>query len=202
MKKIFLVAIFIVIGNFSYARATEFGPFQGKILDAETKEPIEGVVVLIEWCQYRLSSLFENTIFYDAQETLTDKNGEFYISGIWIVNPWTRLMVVADVIIYKSGYGTVDGIDLHGPWKSFLEREWGAPKGTYILKVENGKPVIILEKVTDVEERRKNIPSEPSVPDGKYHQLKWKWKLLRLEKNKERKFLGLGELIDSDQFGR
>ena len=63
MKKIFLVAIFIVIGNFSYARATEFGPFQGKILDAETKEPIEGVVVLIEWCQYRLSSLFENTIF-------------------------------------------------------------------------------------------------------------------------------------------
>ncbi len=197
------VTVFIgwlfVINICNYANASEFGPFQGRILDADTKEPIEGIVVLIEW---RELHFFAGSTFYDAQETLTDKDGEFVIPGIWVLNPWTRLGIEAYVIIYKSGYGSTVGIDFSGPWKALLEIEWGAPKGTLIWKFENGKPIFLFKKITDPEERRKNIPSEPSVPDGKYHQLKKKWKLLRQEKNKERRSLGLEELIDSDGFGR
>lgn len=203
LRKAILIGWFLVVSNYSYAWASEFGPFQGKILDADTREPVEGVVVLIEWQQYRLSSLFENTIFYDAQETLADKNGEFYMSGIWVINPWTRLMLETNVMIYKSGY---EAIRL-GSWKGLLEaKSWRQPtkmRGNYILKVEDGKPVIVLKKLTDIEERRRKIPTdEPFVSDEQYHLVKKKWKLLRQEINKERRFLGLDGLIDSDGFGR
>jgi len=174
------------------AEFTDFGPYQGKVIDAETKEPIEGVVVLIEWVKLHA---FAGSTFIDAQETLTDKNGEFYIPGIWVFNPWKSLTSEALMTIYKSGYQSPNT----GAWKKWKVFR---PKLEYVLKVEDGKPVIMLKKLTDPEERGNNIPGEPSVPDGKYHQLKKKWKLLRLEKNKELRALGLKELIDSDQFGR
>jgi hypothetical protein len=175
------ICLFFSISNLGYA--SEFGPFQGQILDTETKEPIEGVVVLIEWSQYRLSSLFENTIFYDAQETLTDKNGEFYMSGIWVLNPWTRLMLDTDVMVYKSGY---EAIAL-GSWKGRLEaKSWRQPaelkgysRGSYIFKVEDGKPVIMLKKLTMDERKKVSPPSRPSIPIEKM-------KLLTKEVNKER----------------
>lgn len=182
----FCVIVFIgclVVGMWRHAWGSEFGPFHGKILDADTREPVEGVVVLIEWRQYRLSSLFENTIFYDAQETLSDKNGEFYISGIWILNPWTRLMLESHVIIYKSGY-----YGIHVPWGSLL-KPWGEPiageRRTYVLEVEDGKPVIMLKKVIDIDERWKNVGrADPGsdIPDEKV-------KLLMNEINKEKENL-------------
>lgn len=181
----------LVVGMWNHSWASDFGPFQGRILDAETREPVEGVVVLIEW---RELHFFAGATFYDAQETLTDKNGEFYIPGIWVFNPWTRLGIEAYVTIYRSGYGTGVGHDFTGVWKALLEKEWGAPKGTFILKFEDSKPVFLLKKLMDPEERKKNIPSEPSVPEEKQYLLKEKWKLLRQEINKEHKFLGLGEI--------
>lgn len=176
------ICLFFSISNLGYA--SEFGPFQGKIIDAETKEHIEGVVVLIEWSQYRLSSLFENTVFYDAQEMLTGKNGEFYISGIWVLNPWTRLMLETNVMIYKSGY---EAIRL-GSWKGILEaKSWRHPtemRGNYILKVENGKPIFMLKKLTIEERKRFSSPSEPRG-DIPYENMK----LLKQEIDKEDKFL-------------
>ncbi len=180
---VILINLIILATICTYAKAGEFGPFQGKILDADTKEPIEGVVVFIEWRQYRLSSLFENTIFYDAQETLTDKNGEFYISGIRILNPWTRLMLESHVIIYRSGY-----YGIHVPWVSLL-KPWGEPiagiRKTYVLKVEDGKPIIMLKKAIDVDERWKNVGRADlgsDIPDEKV-------KLLLNEISKEKEIL-------------
>lgn len=48
LSKFILVSFFAVIVG-DWAHATDFGPFQGKIVDADTKLPIEGVVVLLEW---------------------------------------------------------------------------------------------------------------------------------------------------------
>lgn len=195
--KAILIGWLLVISNCSYAWASEFGPFQGKIVDAKTREPVEGVVVLIEWSE---KHFFAGSTFYNAQETLTDKNGEFYIQGIWIFNPWNWISLHATATIYKSGYY---GIDV--PWKTLL-KPWGEPiagtRKTYVLEVEDGKPIIVLKKLSIEERRQFGTPSEPSVPDGTYHQLKKKWKLLRQEINKERRMLGLEELIDTDGFGR
>jgi len=165
LRYIFLTVVFITCifaaGVWSHAGASEFGPFIGRIIDADTKEPIEGVVVLIEW---RESHMFAGSTFYDARETLTDKKGDFYIPRIWVFNPLVWLRAEADVIIYKSGYGATDGIEIHGHWESFLEMEWGAPRGTYIFKFDDGIPVIKLKKLT-IEERKQSSLSDPTSGD-------------------------------------
>ncbi|MFZ3090791.1 MAG: hypothetical protein WA240_09250 [Nitrospirota bacterium] len=181
-----IIGWLLVVGICNYAIASEFGPFQGKIVNAETKEPIEGVVVLIVWSEVHF---FAGSTFYDAQETLTDKNGEFYIPAIWVFNPLIRLKAEADVIIYKSGYGTdsVLGVDFRGLWKAFLKNEWGAPKGTFIWKLEDNKPIIMLKKLSVEERKRYSTPGWGYIPSNKA-------KLFIQEINKENKFLGLDEV--------
>lgn len=76
----------------------------GKIVDTETKDPIEGVVVFIEWDQKRAGILGAGTIMRYAQETVTDKNGDFSLPGVWVFNPWRYLTIEAHIYIYKSGY--------------------------------------------------------------------------------------------------
>lgn len=176
-----LIAIlFFVTSKCGYG--AEFGSFRGKIVDAETKEPVEGAVVLIDW---RELHFFAGSTFYDAQETLTDKNGEFYIPGIWIFNPWNWISLHASATIYKSGYY---GIDV--PWKSLL-KPWGEPiagtRKTYVLEVKDGKPLILLKKLTIEERKRYSTPDWGDIPSEKV-------KLLIQEVNKERNFLGLGNV--------
>ena len=174
-----LLTWLLVASNYKLALAGEFGPFQGKIVDADTKEPVEGVVVLFYWYQ---KHFFAGSTFIDAQATLTDRNGEFYIPGIWVLNPWKRLNIY-------SSYGSTSssGGHIEGPWYPLLEMEWGALKGTFIWKFENGKPVIMLKKLT-VEERKKyGTPGWEGIPNEKA-------KLLIQEINKEGKFFGLDEV--------
>lgn len=187
---LFLLGYLFMI-SINLAHATDFGPFSGKIVDADTKAPIEGVVVLVEWHKKQL--LADASIYLDAQETVTDKDGNLYLPGIWVFNPFHRYTVYSIITIFKSGYEAER-------W-AFSKWEEINPKVEDILKVEDKGPVIMLKKLT-MEERRKNIPGEPIVPDNSYHSVKYKWILLRLEINKERKMLGFEELIDTDGFGR
>ena len=62
------------------ARAEEvWGPFRGKVIDAETGQPLPGVVVLAFWLE-RWNALIEtHTRFYDAREVLTGPDGTFEI---------------------------------------------------------------------------------------------------------------------------
>ena len=152
---------------------SDFGPFQGKVLDMKTKEPIEGAVVLIEW---RKIHFFAGSTFIDAHETLTNKNGDFYIPGIWIFNPWKHISSDTQMIIYKSEYKAIET----GAWRDW---EVFSPKLEYVLKVEDGKPIFLLKKLETIEERRQNIPSRVHAPKSKS-------KLLDQEINKERKILG------------
>lgn len=181
--QIIFVSLLLVICN-HYAYAGVFGPFSGKVVDAETKKPIEGVVVLIEW---RQGHLFAGSTFVDAQETLTDKEGEFYIPGVWIFNPWKRLMMKASTyfLIYKSGYGTTNDSEIKYMVGALTE-DWDV-RSPDIEFDSRGKPVILLKKLT-VEERKKySTPGDANVPFEKQ-------KLLIQEINKEGRFLGLGEI--------
>jgi len=179
---IILMGLVFVVSICNHAGAGEFGPFRGKILDADTKEPIEGVVVFIEW---REKHGFKGSTFYDAQETLTDKNGEFYIPGIWAFNPLVWIRAEADAIIYKSGYEAIG----FSPWLALLKaKTWRQPvegRGNYILHVEDGRPVIMLKKLIDVDKRWENVGhANPgsSTPDEKK-------KLLMEEFNREEEIL-------------
>lgn len=176
--EIIFISWLFIIGDWKVAAGaefTDFGPYRGKIVDAETKEPIEGAVIFIEWVKLHA---FGGSTFIDGQETLTDKNGEFYISGIWVFNPWKRLTSEAEMTIYKSGY---QGI-VTGAWKN-----WNIfrPKLEYVLKVEDGKPVFLVKRLTIEERKQAPLLGDPApiTPDEKKRLL-----LQEMEKDYEFKY--------------
>lgn len=154
------------------AHAAEFvdlGPFEGKVVNADTKEPIEGAVVFISWDQRHF---FSGSTPVDAQETLTDKNGDFYLPGIRIINPWKRLTTLAELAIFKSGYQMIES----GAWKNW---ERFMPALDYILKIEDRKPIFQLKRL-NLEERKLNKPYDPTA--GRYSYEKKKFLLQEIDK--------------------
>ena len=79
--------------------------FKGKVIDAETKEPIEGAVVVVVYNKYNFGYPAGGcTTIVKVKETLTEKNGEFYFpSYTTIIQPLSR-EDYATFIIYKLGY--------------------------------------------------------------------------------------------------
>ena len=79
MKNEIIVYIFLL---FMFSAASASGAdFKGNVIDAETKEPIEGAVVVAYWHEERAEIPGPNTRLKDVKETLTDKNGEWMIKG-------------------------------------------------------------------------------------------------------------------------
>jgi hypothetical protein len=82
------------------------GPYKGRVIDAETKKPLEGAVVLAVWQRVSAGFVQKAYGFLDAEEVLTDSNGRFvvgkhapasWIPGTWVYGP--------DIIIFYPGYG-------------------------------------------------------------------------------------------------
>lgn len=107
MKTILLSFMIILITATACAGFVR-GPFSGKVIDAETKEPIEGAVVLVVWNKAIYGGVGgPSTYFLDAKETLTDKDGRFYVDKYYgfTINPLARIRnASSSFIIYKPGY--------------------------------------------------------------------------------------------------
>jgi len=86
--------------------------FCGKVIDAETKQPIEGTVVVVLYNKWEFGGPGGgNTITMDAKETMTDKNGEFlFPSYQTIIGPLSR-QDRADFIIFKPGYKSINFVE-------------------------------------------------------------------------------------------
>lgn len=110
MKKIYLLLwSFLIVtsttgcfGHLVYPSDT----YQGKVIDAETKEPLVGAVVLAIW--YReapgLGGHGPVESYHDALEVLTDAQGEFTVPAK------THLTAIGKIrepklVIYYPGYG-------------------------------------------------------------------------------------------------
>ena len=137
MKKL----IFLVILSLSFISTTgcaiEMGPWHGKVIDAKTKQPIEGAAVVAVFgkdCPALGSGPVE--YFYDAKETLTDKNGDFYIP---VFRSITFICGIRfpEFTIFKPGYGSFPQYQV-SPKSSFISEE-----GT----------VVELPRVTDKNKR-------------------------------------------------
>lgn len=147
-------------------------PFKGKVIDADTKEPIEGAVVLAVYYFTSYGIAGSNSYVEDGQETLTDKNGEFEL-------PRTRRWFVlhrgypeGTLEIFKPSYGTL--------WNKRSKavgdnKSWPTP-GKYI--------VYELPRLETKDERVKNLPNTYS--DIPYNNKQNYIGLI----NKERKALG------------
>ena len=82
--------------------------FNGKVIDAETKEPIEGAVVVAIYKKYPIISGpgGGSQSIMDIKEILTDAKGEFYFSSYTTVIQPFSIEGSATFIIFKPGYGS------------------------------------------------------------------------------------------------
>ncbi|HEX9659058.1 MAG TPA: hypothetical protein VGA18_02120 [Rhodothermales bacterium] len=81
------------------------GPYRGRVIDAETKEPVIGAVVLMYWVRESPGLFMNRESFLSAEETLTDEGGRFVVGrwprislipGTWVSQPY--------IFIYQPGY--------------------------------------------------------------------------------------------------
>jgi len=131
-------------------------PFQGRVVDADTGEPIGGAAVLAVYKSSDMSVAGTITRTVDAQETLTDKKGEFKIpeSKFWVKEDAGRPM--ARLIIFKPRYGAFPE---HPRSKALKENKSRPSADKYI--------VYELPKLKTREERRSNLPLRPDIPYAK-----------------------------------
>lgn len=82
------------------------GPWKAQVVDAETGQPLEGVVVLMYWTTYTSSfGGWAGGEFYDAEEVVTGPDGRFVIQArsTFTLVPWKKIS--RDLVIFKPGYG-------------------------------------------------------------------------------------------------
>ncbi len=105
-----MMGLVLLASNWSFAKSVSLyysdGPWKGKVIDAQTKEPIGGAVVLAVWEKIYPGLAGNQSYFFDAAESVTDPEGQFFIKEFkainilpivrWLDGPWFR--------IFKPGY--------------------------------------------------------------------------------------------------
>lgn len=124
MKKRVLAIILSVIVIFiiGLIYTSYFYVYHGKVIDADTKAPIEGAVVVASWREERPTPTGPTSRLEDVTETLTDKNGVWSIRGARgeKLGPWTLVSYATsfftgfiwgtyttqrpEFIVFKPGY--------------------------------------------------------------------------------------------------
>lgn len=127
-------------------------PFEGKVIDTATKEPIEGAVVLgvYYFTTYTIVA-GSNSYVEDGQETVTDENGEFELPRTrrWFVR--RRGYPDGKLVIFKPGYGV---FPRHEKSVAVGFNKGWPPPGKYV--------VYELPKLHTTDEREKNLPNSYS----------------------------------------
>jgi hypothetical protein len=103
----------------------------GTVVDAETGQPIEGAVVLVEWTKTKGFGL-TYTESYKVAETLTDKEGKFVLPGCY-----SSSVNAPHVTIYKKGYVAWNNEFIFPDYKKRSDFIW--QKGD-MLKLEKFNP--------------------------------------------------------------
>ena len=141
------------------------GPYEGKVIDSVTKQPVEGAVVHGTWYKVQLGGAHE---YYDSYEVLTDKNGKFKIPG-------KGLLVLSEIegmtlIIFKEGYKQWTP----NLWSGLREGKWADEEVVW----NGNRGTFKLQPMTMEARKKRGIDLPLSVPDKKQ-------RLLRNEYNKE-----------------
>ena len=130
------------------ATAEAAGPWQAQVVSTETKQPLEGVVVLAWWTRHVRSFGGPSEDYRDSQEVLTDKDGRFTIESRWFfsLNPlvFFRGPFVA---MLKPGYGDYEWPGYKGSETWPKEKREALRTEAQLLQLEG----IVLEMPTLVD---------------------------------------------------
>jgi hypothetical protein len=110
-RPLWLIAAFVLLSSSpSFATSASLyysdGPWMGRIIDAETKEPIEGAVIVAVWEKIYPGITGNYSYFFDAREVLTDREGKFLIKKFKAINvlPVIRWLDGPWFTVFKPGY--------------------------------------------------------------------------------------------------
>jgi hypothetical protein len=173
MRNIIIFIVVILTSILLITPAYAAGPWKGKIIDIETKEPLEGAVVLAVWYRAYRTPAGDNTYFYNSREVLTNKEGRFEISAYTPINllPILSYLKGPHFTFFKPEYlGLSDtgfgDFFLEGTKEIPLERKHVSGK---IFRLSPG--VIELPMLNTRKERRRMIRFPTSIPDDKMPKL-------------------------------
>lgn len=150
------------------------GPYRGKVVDADTGEPIEGAVVVGMWkLEAYGGPAAPSEPYCDAQETITTKNGEFIVpkASCFFLWPFTK-MGMAELVIFKPGFDSYPPLlPIIKPLstKESMEEEHKY-KLEYSVDIERNKNNLIrLKRAINKEERKWVVTgiSISTIPYGK-----------------------------------
>lgn len=142
-----------------------FGPYLGRVVDAQTGEPLEGAVVLIHFNtkEYTLGG-GPRSSFVDALEVLTDEKGEFTIPAYraWVFRFPHQWDCYAHITVFKPGYAAYPMSEYVDP--KFIPT-YSIPPSEYLI--------IDIPKLRSFEDRRLNLGAiiPVGVPSKKMRKL-------------------------------
>ena len=102
-----LAALFLALGSGVWP-AEAAGPWRARVVDAETGQPLEGVVVLAAWFKYTASvGGWAAQKYYASEEVVTGPDGRFQIRARWAFTwlPFFTTVKGPEFSIFKPGYG-------------------------------------------------------------------------------------------------
>lgn len=180
----FFYAVFFLLLLSGCAVTNNFGPYMGRVVDAESEKPIEGAVVFMK-CGSLTGNLGGTQYHYiDAKEVLTDSNGEFNIALRATTLRPGHVWEYPKFIIFKPGYGVYPGYPGSSVDITIKDAPSFFPESKFVT--------IKLPKLITKEERLRNLASTGAGYEVPYEKRKILFRLV----NEERSVLGL-ELLSN-----
>lgn len=170
--------------------------YKGKVIDIDTKEPIEGAVVVAIYHKYPIISgpAGGSSTVINVREALTDKEGKFEIPSYTTLIAPLFESEYTTFIVFKLGYASVSNLNLEDSLSKETGKEIELPwLYNQEIKFRFAPGVVQLPRIKEREERRINISTISPSPDD---FLECRKNLIRLI-NEEEKNLGLQQ---SDPF--
>jgi len=107
----------------AFLKGRSFGPYHGRVVDAETGAPLAGAVVVAVWDRRRNGLAHSYTVRYTARETLTDPDGRFVLDvralEEWApttTEPPTFRVFAPGYAYYRQGFSALADATVTGPF--------------------------------------------------------------------------------------
>jgi hypothetical protein len=120
------------------------GPYRGQVVDAETKAPLAGAVVVARWMRDRVVPMHSMSEHHAVREVVTDSEGRFVLDATDVEVGAPRRLHHPEFLIFIPGYGSY-------PYK------YVSPKGFTGGIFWGSGTIVELPRLVDRTERRNEL---------------------------------------------